>query len=156
MLVPAASIFFFFFVLKVEGIKWKLVLFFYLHLFIKIPDRMWHYYGVGPCTVDTDVYNLCHFFPQCAAVSGRWAESMLIISHNERWAVKTVRWCLWRQVSLDRFDLSNMYSISSLTTREPPTKVSAQRQGAPWEMSLSKCVPASHFCGISTASEGSD
>lgn len=49
-------------------------------------------------------YNECELWKLCTSVCG------------DRWAP-------------DCFDLSNMYSISSLTTREPPTKVSAQRQG---------------------------
>lgn len=57
-------------------------------------------------------------------------------------AAETLDQDWWRQVSRGGFDLSNMYSISSLTTREPLTKVRAQRQRAPWEMSRGECVPA--------------
>ncbi|TNN48179.1 hypothetical protein EYF80_041601 [Liparis tanakae] len=61
------------------------------------------------------------------------------------------RW--WRQVSPDGFDLSNMYSISSLTAREPPPKVSAQKAGCTMgnEPRQGACRPA-----LSAASQGSD
>lgn len=57
--------------------------------------------------------------------------------------MRTVSLCLWRQVSLHGFDLSNMYSISSPTTREPPSKVSAQTAGCTMgnEPEQSECQP---------------
>lgn len=159
MLVTAASVWWSVaFLSYLVSFRWKMKMSFFptfdhQNCGLNICDR----HGVGLCAVQQiSVLVNCVIFssPQLCLRAG--AQSMLIVSCNERGRWKQRASICGDRWAPDRFDLSNMYSISSPTTREPATKVSAQRQGAPWEMSLSKCVPASHFCGISAASEGSD